>query len=217
MSMINTLLPAAALEQQLTNWFNILGPFLFYMVVWGLVFAGTGFLLGLFIPFITGSSLIFGAGVVTSLFDNLNIAILAVGVGIAAFFGDQVAFVLGRIYGRPYLDRRTGPRMIRIVKRTEKFYLAWGWWAVVIARFITWARALVPVIAGIGKMNYYKFLSSNFVGAMLWGVGLTVSGYFATTIPLVERTVYVIALVFILLSIIAGIRALVRERKAKKS
>lgn len=215
--MISEFLPKAALEQQLTSWFNLLGPFLFYLAVWGLVFAGTAFLLGLFIPFITGSSLIFGAGVVTSLFDNMNIAILAVGVGIAAFFGDQVAFVLGRVYGRPYLDKRTGPRLTRVVNRTEKFYNAWGWWAVVIARFITWARAMVPVIAGIGKMNYYKFLSSNFVGAMLWGVGLTVSGYYATSIPLVERIVYLIAAVFILLSIVAGIRAVIKERRANKS
>ncbi len=210
-------LPHAALEDQLTSWFNTLGPFLFYLAIWGLVFAGTAFLLGLFLPFITGSSLIFGAGVVSSLFDNINIAILATGVGIAAFFGDQVAFVLGRIYGRPYLDRRTAKRLQTVVNKTEKFYNAWGWWAVVIARFITWARAIVPVIAGIGKMNYYKFLSSNFVGAMLWGVGLTVSGYYATTIPLVGRTVYVIAVIFILLSIFAGIRAWIRERRARKS
>jgi membrane-associated protein len=52
---------------------------------------------------------------------------------------------------------------------------------------------------------------------MLWGVGLTVSGYYATTIPLVERTVYVIAVIFILLSIFAGIRAWIRERRARKS
>ncbi len=210
------ILPKAVLEDRLTDWFEALGPFLFYLAVWGLVFAGTAFLIGLFIPFITGSSLIFGAGVVTSLFDNINIAILAVGVGIAAFFGDQVAFVLGRVYGRPYLDRRTGPRLIKIVDRTEKFYNAWGWWAVVIARFITWARAMVPVIAGIGKMNYYKFLSSNFVGAMLWCVCLTVSGYYATTIPLVERTVYLIASAFIIASIIAGIRAVIKERRLKQ-
>ncbi|MGA0883794.1 MAG: DedA family protein [Candidatus Nanopelagicales bacterium] len=215
--MTTYLLPKAALEQQLTGWFNTLGPFLFYLAVWGLVFAGTAFLIGLFLPFITGSSLVFGAGVVSSLFENTNIAILAVGVGFAAFFGDQVAFVLGRVYGRPYLDRRTGPRLAKVVSRTEKFYNAWGWWAVVIARFITWARAMVPVIAGVGKMNYYKFLSSNLVGAMLWGVGLTVSGYFATSIPLVERTVYIIASIFILLSVVAGIRAVIQERRAAKS
>lgn len=206
-------LPKAVLEDELTSWFNTLGPFLFYLAVWVLVFAGTAFLLGLFLPFITGSSLVFGAGVVSSLFENINIAILAVGVGVAAFFGDQIAFILGRVYGRPYLDKRTGPQLAKIVRRTEKFYNAWGWWAVVIARFITWARAIVPVVAGVGKMNYYKFLSSNFVGAMLWGVGLTVSGYYATTIPIVERTIYAIASVFIVLSIFAGIRALIKERR----
>jgi membrane-associated protein len=64
----------------------------------------------------------------------------------------------------------------------------------------------VPVIAGISKMNYYKFFSANAVGAVAWGIGLTVTGYFAASIPAVKNASYLIALVFILGSIYAGFR-----------
>ena len=208
---------AAALDDQLNDVLSVSGPFLFYLAVWGLIFVGTGLLVGVFIPFITGDSLLFPSGIIAAASDNINIVVLAVGVGIAAFLGDQVGFALGLKLGRPYLERRTSPRVKVWVDRTERFYYRFGWSAVVVARFMPWARALIPVIAGIGKMNYYKFLSSNFVGAMLWGVGLTVSGYYATTIPLVERTVYFIASAFIVASIIAGIRAVIKERRTKKS
>ena len=66
--------------------------------------------------------------------------------------------------------------------------------------------SLVTAIAGIAKMNYYKFFTANFVGAVLWGVGLTVAGYFTYSIEWVRSFVYIIALVVIGLSIIAGVR-----------
>ena len=198
---------AAALDGQLADLLNSIGPVLFYLTVFGLVFAGTAFMLGVFLPFITGDSLLFGAGIVAATAGGLNIWILAIGVGISAFLGDQVGFLLGRHFGRPYLDRRGGPRTQKAIARTEKFYRTYGWWSVVIARFIPWGRVLVPIIAGFGRMNYFRFLSANLVGAIAWGVGLTVIGYFAASIPGVKIVSYVIAGVFILASIVAGIRA----------
>ncbi len=152
---------AAALDEPLQDFLNTSGPFLFYLVVWGLVFAGTGLLVGVFVPFVTGDSLLFAAGLIAATTDNINIAILAVGVGIAAFLGDQVGFVLGRHFGRPYLDNRKSPSIKKWVKRTEDFYAKWGWSAVVVARFMPWMRSLIPPVAGIGRMNYYKFLSDR--------------------------------------------------------
>jgi len=70
-----------------------------------------------------------------------------------------------------------------------------------------WARVFVPVIAGIAKMNYYKFFSANAVGALAWGVGLTVTGYFAASIPAVKNASYLIALGFVVASLIAGFRS----------
>ena len=76
----------------------------------------------------------------------------------------------------------------------------------VIGRFMPWARVFVPVVAGIARMNYYKFFSANLVGSLAWGVGLTVTGYFAASIPVVKNASYLIAAGFILASLIAGYR-----------
>ena len=204
---------AAALTGQVTDWLNSYGPILFYLIVWGLVFAGTGLLIGAFIPFITGDSLIFAAGVLAATSDSVEIQVLTIGIGLAAFIGDQTGFVLGRHFGRPYLDKREGPKLKSAIAKSEKFYHELGWWAVVVSRFMPWARVLVPAIAGIARMNYYKFLGANFVGAISWGVGLSLAGYYAATIPAVKTGSYAIATFFIVGSIIAGIRSWLANRK----
>lgn len=204
---------AAALTGQVTDWLDSYGPILFYVIVWGLVFAGTGLLIGAFIPFITGDSLIFAAGLLAATSDSVEIQVLTVGIGLAAFIGDQTGFVLGRHFGRPYLDKREGPKLKSAIAKSEKFYYELGWWAVVVSRFMPWARVLIPAIAGIARMNYYKFLSANFVGAISWGVGLSLAGYYAATIPAVKTGSYAIATFFIVGSIIAGVRSWLNNRK----
>jgi membrane-associated protein len=211
---METVLLSAALTSQVTEWLNSYGSALFYLIVWGLVFAGTGFFIGAFVPFITGDSLIFAAGLLAATNNSVNIWVLTIGIGLAAFIGDQTGFVLGRHFGRPYLDKREGPRLKSAIAKSEKFYAELGWWAVVVARFMPWARVLVPAIAGIARMNYYKFLSANLVGALAWGVGLTLAGYYAATIPAVKTGSYAIATFFIVGSIVAGIRSWLNNRKA---
>lgn len=197
----------SSVSDDIVNWFDVVGPILFCLVVFGLVFAGTGLFIGAFIPFITGDSLVFAAGLVAAANpDTINIYVMLIGVGIAAWLGDQVGYTLGRHFGRPYLDKRQGKWIKTAIAKSEVFYLRYGWWSVVVARFIPWGRVIIPALAGIGKMNYYKFFSANFVGAMLWGVGLTAAGYFTYSIPAVRPVVYVIASVVITLSLIAGIR-----------
>jgi membrane-associated protein len=205
---------AATLESQVSSWLGNYGVVGFYAIVCGLVFSGTGLFIGAFIPFITGDSLLFAAGLLTAKSSHLNIWILALGVGLSAFVGDQVGFILGRHYGRPYLDKRRGSWIHSAIAKSEKFYANLGWWAVVVARFIPWARVFVPAIAGISRMNYYKFLSANFIGAVTWGVGLTLTGYYAATIPAVKSAAYLIAMFFIVGSVIAGIRSWLRNRRS---
>jgi membrane-associated protein len=208
---------ASTLGTQMSDLLASAGPILFYLVVWGLVFAGTGLFVGVFIPFITGDSLLFAAGLVTAAAsDTLNVWVLAIGVGIAAFVGDQVGFIMGRHLGRPYLDKKAGPRMSRLIVRVDRFYLKYGWWSVVVARFMPWARVLIPWIAGIGKMNYTKFLTSNLVGAIAWGVGLSVVGFFAASIPSVRVAAYIIGGSFITLSIIFGLRTWLQDRRERR-
>lgn len=205
----------ASISSEIVGWYDQLGPWLFYGVVWALVFAGTGLFVGAFIPFITGDSLVFAAGLVAAASaSQVNIWVMAIGVGVAAWLGDQVGYTLGRHYGRPYLDKRKGQWLRTAIAKSEKFYAAWGWWAIVIARFMPWARVFVPPIAGIARMNYYKFFSANLFGAVAWGTGLTLAGYYAASIPAVKNATYGIALVVILASAIAGVRTWFKNRRA---
>ena len=185
---------AASFDEQLSS----LAPFFFYLIVGVIVFVETGILLGFFLP---GDSLLFSAGLVAAAYGNINIVILVSVVFLAAFFGDQVGFVIGRVYGRPYLDKRTSKRMQALIVSADRFYEQTGWWAVVTARFFPWVRTFVPVIAGASRMNYYQFLSANALGALLWGVGITLAGFYAASIPWVKTFSYAIAAFFIIASI----------------
>jgi membrane-associated protein len=194
---------AASFDAQLSS----LAPLVFYTVVAGIVFIETGLLFGFFLP---GDSILFSAGLVAASHGNINIVILVTAIFLAAFFGDQVGFVIGRVVGRPYLDKRESPRMKRMIAKSEVFYEKYGWWAVVIARYFPWIRTFVPAIAGAAKMNYYKFLSANALGAFLWGVGITLAGFYAATIPWVKSSSYALAAFFITASLIS---VLVKNRR----
>lgn len=189
---------AASFDAQLSS----LAPFIFYVVVAGIVFIETGLLFGFFLP---GDSILFSAGLVAAAHGNINIVILVTAIFLAAFFGDQVGFVIGRVVGRPYLDKRQSPRIQRMVKNAEEFYEKTGWWAVVAARFFPWIRTFVPPIAGAAMMNYYKFLSANILGALLWGVGITLAGFYAASVPWVKSSSYAIAAFFIGASLISAL------------
>jgi membrane-associated protein len=197
---------AASFDAQLSS----LAPFIFYIVVAGIVFIETGLLIGFFLP---GDSILFSAGLVAAAHGNINIVILVTAIFLAAFFGDQVGFVIGRVVGRPYLDKKESPRMKRMIARSEAFYEKYGWWAVVIARYFPWIRTFVPPIAGAAKMNYYKFLSANALGAFLWGVGITLAGFYAATVPWVKSSSYAIAAFFITASLISVLVKHLRHRQ----
>jgi membrane-associated protein len=190
--------------------FASIAPFFLYLLIGVIIFVETGILLGFFLP---GDSILFSAGLVAAAHGEVNIVILVSVIFIAAFFGDQIGFVLGRLVGRPYLERHNSPRIQSMIARSERFYEQTGWWAVVAARFFPWIRTFVPPIAGISKMNYYKFLSANALGALLWGVGITLAGYYAATLPWVKTSSYAIAAFFITASVVSSLVNYLRHRR----
>ena len=190
--------------------FASIAPFFLYLLIGVIIFVETGILLGFFLP---GDSILFSAGLVAAAHGEINIVILVSVIFIAAFFGDQIGFVLGRLVGRPYLERHNTPRIQSMIARSERFYEQTGWWAVVAARFFPWIRTFVPPIAGISKMNYYKFLSANALGALLWGVGITLAGYYAATLPWVKTSSYAIAAFFITASVVSSLVNYLRHRR----
>ena len=188
---------AASFDTQLSP----IAPFIFYVVIGVIIFIETGLLVGFFLP---GDSILFSSGLVASARGDINIVILISIIFLAAFIGDQVGFVIGRKVGRPYFERAKSPRMKHMLRRSEIFYEKYGWWSVVIARYIPWVRTFVPPIAGTVKMNYYKFLSANVLGAFLWGIGITLAGYYSGSLPWVKNISYGLAAFFIVGSLISG-------------
>jgi membrane-associated protein len=191
--------------------FADIGPLLLYLIVGTIVFFESAVLFGLFLP---GSSILFSAGLVAASEDNVSISALLTLIFIAAFFGNQVGFVLGRTFGRSYLNKRKSSSLQKVILKCERFYEKSGWWSVVAARFIPWVRTLVPPIAGASKMPYYEFLAANVVGALAWGVGITLAGYYTASIPGVKTFTYAIAGFFILGSIVSAIVDYLRRRRS---
>ncbi|MFM7874888.1 MAG: DedA family protein [Actinomycetota bacterium] len=187
------------------------GPFLIYIAMGAIVFVETGILLAFWLP---GDSVLFAAGLLAGSRDDVNILFLIFIIFLAAFIGDQVGYVLGRKYGRSYLEQRDSPKIKKMVARAESFYEKYGWSAVILARFYPWIRTFMPPIAGIGKMNYYKFLSANALGALLWGVGITLLGYYAVSIPALKGSARGIAIFFVTLTIALTVRNYIRARRA---
>ena len=145
--------------------------------------------------------------------DSINIVLLITVIFMAAFIGDQFGYVLGRKYGRSYLERRSSPRIDRMIARAEEFYAKYGWSAVILARFYPWIRTFMPPIAGIGRMNYYKFLAANALGALIWGVGITLLGYYAASIPALKDSSRGIAIFFVLLTIAVTVKNYLRSKR----
>ena len=196
----------ASFDAQLAS----IGPLLFYVIAFLVMYVENGIMLGFFLP---GDSLLFSAGLVAASNKSIDVALLCVIVFLGAFIGDQTGYVIGRKYGRPYIDKKNSPNMLRMMQRAERFYDQSGWWAVVAARYFPWIRTFVPPIAGAAKMRYYSFLSANAVGALLWSVLITLAGYYSATIPWVKSSSYAIATFFIAGSLISSVAGYLRRRR----
>ena len=174
----------------------------------------TGILIAFFLP---GDSILFAAGLLAATRSDTNIVILVFLIFLAAFLGDQVGYVLGRKYGRSYLARHSGPRIEKMITRSENFYSKYGWSSVILARFYPWIRTFMPPIAGLAKMNYYKFLAANAVGAALWGVGITLLGFYAASIPALKDSSRFIASLCTVLTISITVKNYFLTRRERRT
>jgi membrane-associated protein len=151
----------------------------------------------------------------------LSVVLLSVLVFVAAVAGDGVGYWTGRRFGRPWLLRHAGrgepSTGERRVQQAERFYEKYGWWAVVIARFIPWVRTFTPIVAGVGRMPYPRFLSANIVGAACWGSGLVWLGYVGYSVPWVKWAAYAVAGTAILFSIVAPLVGWLRGRRRARA
>ena len=162
------------------------------------VFLETGVLVLAFLP---GDSLLFTVGLfsATGIID-IPIWITCLLLFVFAFAGDQMGFMIGRKLG-PAIFSKNKSRFFNPenVERTHQFFEKHGPKAIIIARFLPIFRAFVPAAAGVGHMSYRHFVAYNAIGALLWGVGVTLLGYFLGQIPFVREysEVFIIVLVLI--------------------
>lgn len=140
------------------------GPYVL-LVLFGIVFAETGLLVGFFLP---GDSLLFMAGIVAArgVFDPVTGIAL---VSLAAVIGDQVGFYLGRRAGHAIFARGDG----RFVKKrhfeeAHAYFVKHGAKSLVLARFVPVLRTFVPFVAGVAEMPYRNFVFWNILGGVLW-------------------------------------------------
>ncbi|MCQ9344155.1 DedA family protein [Corynebacterium kozikiae] len=178
------------------------------------VFAETGLLIGFFLP---GDSLLFAAGMLsasTQPFAPLWAVMFTVGV--AAFVGDQTGYIIGRKFGplalQGWAGRKIGPERIA---RAEEFFATRGTIAVFLGRFIPVIRTVVPVLAGVNKMDHRKFVFINAVGALVWGCGVPVVGYLLGEVPFVQHNFEVIVLSIVAVSVLPLVVEFFKGRKAR--
>lgn len=183
-----------------------------YAVLFAIVFAESGLLLGFFLP---GDTVLFAAGLLAADPDRgLSLAVLISGVLVCAVVGDGVGYAVGRRAGRPLLERRDGRVLNQAnIRRAEAFYARFGLGAVVAARFLPWVRTFAPIMAGVGRMPYPRFLLANIVGATVWGAGLLILGYLAASTPWLRSAAIAVAVVSVAVSVVPGVLRWRRSRR----
>lgn len=171
-----------------------------YIGIFAIVFAESGLLIGFFLP---GDSLLFTAGFLASI-GFFNILVLVIGVSIAAIAGDQVGYLFGRSVGPKLFDREDSLLFHKKnLLKAQAFYEKHGGKTIILARFMPIVRTFAPIVAGIGHMNYAKFVMFNVVGGLLWGAGVTLLGYFlGTLIPDIDRYLLPIIALIIVASVL---------------
>lgn len=180
---------------------------------------------GVLFPVLPGDSLLFVAGMLaasgaaTAAADGVPQASfrlwqLLVFIPIAAILGGQVGYFIGQFIGLEMFKPDARFLKQRYLDEAHAFFEQRGPIAIVIARFVPIVRTLAPLTAGAAKMNYAVFSLYNAVGAAVWGIGLTLLGYWLGGFPIIQKLLEPIFLLIVLASIAPMVYEWWRRRKA---
>lgn len=181
-----------------------------YGILFLVIFCETGLVI---LPFLPGDSLLFVAGTLAGA-GLLNPFVLAIVLIVAAILGDTVNYFIGQKMG-PAVFNRPNARFFKQehLLKTQRFYEKHGGKTIIIARFIPIIRTFAPFVAGIGSMQYSRFIAYNVVGAIVWVVSLVTAGFFLGNIAWVKDNLTLVVLAIIILSIMPGIIEYIRHRR----
>jgi membrane-associated protein len=182
-----------------------------YLLLVGIVFAETGLLVGCFLP---GDSLLITAGLLASA-GHLNIWWINLLLIAAAIVGDSTGYAIGaRLGPRVFTREKSLLFNPKHVERTRRFYEKYGPKTIVIARFVPIIRTFAPMLAGVGAMQYRRFLTYNVLGGIGWVVSMTWAGKLAgDAFPNIVKYMHVLVPVIIVLSCVPIAVEIYRERR----
>jgi len=197
------------LDEYLSQLVGTYGTFT-YAILFLIVFAETGLVVT---PFLPGDSLLFAAGAIAAL-GSLNIWVVVMLLMIAAIVGDTVNYWVGHYFGQKIVNN---PRIPFInqehIDKTEQFYKKYGGKTIVLARFVPIIRTFAPFVAGIGTMDYQKFLQYNVVGGVIWVGIFTFAGYFFGNMAFIKENFHYAIVVIIVLSIVPMVYEYIQHKR----
>lgn len=181
-----------------------------YAGLFAVIFAESG-VFGFFLP---GWSLLFTAGILASQ-GIFNVYYLIFILGLAAILGDNVGYWIGAKTGDKVFSKEKSLLFNKkYLDKTQDYYAQYGSFTVVVGRFVPIVRTFAPVLAGVGKMDYKKFLMFNILGGLIWAVGGALLGYFlGEMVPNIDKYITPIVIVIVILSILPIISKFRKEKK----
>lgn len=183
------------LDQYLATWLPIMGPWI-YVLMFLVIFCETGLVVT---PFLPGDSLLFALGAMTTIENGLDLWGLLISLTIAGILGDTVNYHIGKYLGPKVFREESRFFKTAYLTQTQEFYNKWGSFTIVAARFAPIVRTFAPFIAGIGSMEYKKFISYNVFGAIAWVFTFILAGHFFGNIPVIKRnfTIVIFGVIFV--------------------
>ena len=180
-----------------------------YIILFAVIFCETGLVVA---PFLPGDSLLFAAGAFAAL-GSLDFTLLFVSLAAAAIIGDTVNYWLGHYVGPKVFTKKNVRFMNREhLERAHRFYEKHGGKTIVLARFIPIIRTFAPFVAGIGAMNYRRFIVYNILGAVAWVAVFLTGGYLFGNIPVVRDNFALVMIAIIAISFAPLVFELIRRR-----
>lgn len=186
-----------------------------YAILFAIIFVETGLVIW---PFLPGDSLLFIAGSFAAT-GSLNLAALIGLLFIAAVVGDNTNYFIGKFFGHRVVKWKVKGKPIvkqEWLDKTHGFYSKYGTMTVILARFIPIVRTVAPFVAGVGTMQYRKFLVYDIIGGFIWIAGFTTLGYLLGNIPFVKDNIEILAIGIVFVSVLPVLIGIVRARMANK-
>ena len=103
------------------------------------------------------------------------------------------------------------------LEEAESFYNKYGASAVILSRFFPIVRSFVPFVAGIGRMNWMKYMLYNVIGGVSWIVSLTLAGYFFGEMPFIKDNLTYFIILLLLLPFMPAVLSWIQRRRARKA